>query len=163
MPAEPQEPNKEKIEEPEFLLIDDRGGKETYTYFGKGSSRTSQESPYGQRTGADTSKKNPSLRFFSFLGLLFCLIFGCGIFLWSCAMTFLSFITLFQNPRINREMVGFWKISWNTLMAALFFAVGILFPALGLALFVFYFSLASGLNAQEIFQKVMNRPSRHGG
>src|SRR4029077_16618373 len=71
---------------PEFIIIDDRRGKNRYTHFGTDSMRKPKES--FQKEENRSSKGPISLRFICVLGLIFCTIFGLGMFLWSIAMTF---------------------------------------------------------------------------
>ena len=66
--------------QPEFILIDDQTGEKRYTYFGP--DLTKKLLTEEKDEGPSFKKGMNSLRFLCFLGLLFCLIFGFGIFLW---------------------------------------------------------------------------------
>ncbi len=63
---------KSRFISPEFILIDDRNGKEQYTYF--------NSDPSYKHPQPSSVKDSTSLRFICLLGLIFCSLFGLGVF-----------------------------------------------------------------------------------
>lgn len=142
---------------PEYILIDDRRGKSQHTYFGADSSRKPNDSFQNGKEEARSSKGPISLRFVCLLGLIFCLVFGFGILLWSIALTCLATLSLFQNQGLNQGVRSFWKIFANTFIAGFGFTLGLISPTLGLGLLALYFSLAGNLVEDDILRKVIRR------
>lgn len=151
--SDQQEEKKPQFKRPEFILIDDREGKNQYTYFKANMGSHN----YFQKQAGETrsSKSRFSLRFICFLGFIFCLIFGLGILLWSIAWTFLNILSFFQNRNLRKTMQNFWKIFINTLVTGFSFMLGIISPTLGLGLLAIYFSLASDLVEENLLRRVI--------
>lgn len=111
---------------PQFEIIDDRAKTQSHE----------EESTQSEKTTSPLS-----LRFICFLGLIFCSIFGLGMFLMSLVTTVIAALSLFRNPSLNESVLGFWKLSTHALVAGLGFIVGLVSPALGLSLIALYFSV----------------------
>lgn len=151
-----REEEKSHYQRPEFILIDDRQGKSQSTYFGADdSSHQSNES--FQQEDSKVKKHSISLRFICLLGLIFCLVFGLGILIWSIVMTFLATLYFFQNQSLNQGVRSFWKICTNTVIAGFGFALGLISPTLGLGLIALYFSITGELVEDELLRKVIRR------
>lgn len=151
------EEGKPQIKHPEFLLIDDRHGKNKYTYFGSESSQTFQNDFKTGQEAKQAAKGSLSLRFICLLGFIFCLVFGLGMLVWSAVITCLATFSLFLNPNLNRGMRHFWKMFANTFIAGFGFTLGMISPTLGLGLLALYFSLASHLVGDDLLRKVIRR------
>lgn len=124
-PSDNIPPREEKIHylEPTVIVIDDRQQQE-------------------KESAANPQAKSPlSLRFLCVLGLIFCSIFGVGMFLMSLVSTLIATCYLYRNANLNRAMLHFWKLSAHTLIASLGFVLGLISPGLGLSLIVLYFSI----------------------
>lgn len=133
---------------PEFIIIDPRQGK---------NQSTSTDSDQSQKEEPQSSKSPISLRFLCVLGLIFCLIFGLGILIWSIALTFLAALSLFRNQNLNQGVRSFWKLYTNTVITGLGFALGIISPTIGLGLIVLYFSVTGEIIENSILHKVIKR------
>lgn len=158
MSQEPQEEESKLVyKRPDFILIDERGEKKKYSYFGADPSQPSQGPFESEQSAKKAAKGSHSLRFICFLGLIFCLIFGCGMLIWSTLMTGLAIVTLFQNPALNRSMLNFWKIFFNTSIAAIGFTLGVMSPTLGLSLLALYFTFSGNLADEDLLRKVIRR------
>jgi len=156
-----QNERKSELNNPEFLLIDDRNGEEKIVYFNGDSSKYSQGS-FQERKETKQAAKNPfSLRFICLLGLIFCLIFGFGMLVGSIVMTFLAIFSLFQNKNLNQRMRNFWKFFINASIAGFGFTLGLISPTLGLGLLAIYFSLAGNLVEDDLLRKVIRRSFNH--
>lgn len=152
-----EEEFKPVYKQPEFILIDERDGQKKYSYFGSDPSQPSQGPFESEQTAKKSAKANHSLRFVCFLGLIFCLIFGCGMLIWSTVMTGLAIVTLFQNPALNKSMLSFWKIFFNTTIAAVGFTIGLISPTMGLSLLALYFTFSGNLADDDLLRKVIRR------
>lgn len=147
--------SKPHYKRPEFILIDDRQEKPDSSHLGSQSSQDKYGFPYEK---SEASLQNSfSLRFVCLLGLIFCLIFGVGIFIWSLALTCLATLALFQNHSLNHGMLSFWKLCSHTLIAGLGFGLGAINPALGLGLIALYFSLTNQLIEDSFLHKILKR------
>lgn len=151
---------KSQVQRPEFILIDDRFRKSQSTYFGSDSSCKSNPS-FQAKKEEKVSKGPLSLRFICLLGLIFCLVFGLGMFLWSIALTFLATLSLFQNRGLNQGLRSVWKICVNTFIAGFGFTLGLISPVLGLGLLALYFSITGELIKDDILRKVIRRSFNH--
>jgi hypothetical protein len=147
--------DKVQYKRPEFILIDDRQGKSQYTYFGADSSRQPNYSGGGKEE--PTKKGSFSLRFICLLGLIFCLVFGLGILIWSIVITLLATLSLFQNHGLNQAVRSFWKIYTHTVIVGFGFALGLMSPTLGLGLIALYFSMTGELMDEDFLRKVIRR------
>lgn len=141
---------------PEFVLIDDRNGEEKQTRFNINSSEGTKE-----EETKHNSKSPLSLRFICFLGFIFCVIFGLGMFVWSVVMSCLATLSLFQNPNLNKGTRHFWKIFINTCVAGFGFTLGLMSPTLGLGMLAIYFSLKGSLVEDDLLRKVIRRSFNH--
>ena len=136
---------------PEFIIIDPRQGKNS-------DSSQKPNNPFQSQKEEPQSSKSPiSLRFLCVLGLIFCLIFGLGILIWSIALTFLAALSLFRNQNLNQGVRSFWKLYTNTVITGLGFALGIISPTIGLGLIVLYFSVTGEIIENSILHKVIKR------
>lgn len=98
-----------------------------------------------------------SLRFLCVLGLIFCLVFGIGMLLWSMVLIVLAVFSLFRNTSLNQSLRTFGKICVSTIVAGLCFTLGILSPTLGLGLLVLYFSLTGEMIDNSLLRKILRR------
>lgn len=98
-----------------------------------------------------------SLRFLSFLGLLFCSIYGAGMLFFALLTSLFSAVTLFQNSAVNRECLKYWRHAFNTLIAGAGFLLGIILPPLGLGFLLIYFSLKGEKMDTDILGKIIRR------
>jgi hypothetical protein len=153
------EGNKPHFKRPKFILIDDREGQESqYIPFDSASSQEPDNSSQHEKEELKSSSKSPvSLRFLCVLGLIFCLVFGLGIFLWSIALSFLAAISLFKNQNLNQGVRSFWKLYMHTVIAGFGFALGILSPTIGLGLIVLYFSVTGEVIENNFLHKIIKR------
>jgi len=142
-----------EIKRPEFVLIDDRNGKTSYTYFDADAKPTSHETRQSEEPGPQGKKTGISLRFACFLGLLFCLIFGVGILFLSIILTLLAVFSLFMNKELNADLINYWKLFFSTLTSAICFSIGMVIPPLGLFLLGIFFAYASKDSALSRFIK----------
>lgn len=140
------EPEEEKIEyiSPPFVIIDDR-------------QQTEESLESSSEAAAETPKSPFSMRFLCFLGLIFCLIFGTGMFLMSLVSTLIATISLFRNKELNQTVKQFWKLSTHTLIAGLGFVLGIISPTLGLGLIVLYFSVTGEVVDNSLLHSIIKR------
>lgn len=137
-----QEEEKAHVIQPQYVIIDDRNNnKEERTTDGE-----SQE-----------TKSPMSLRFLCFLGLIFCSIFGLGMFLMSIFSTLMATCYLFRNANLNQAMSHFWKLSAHTLVAGLGFTLGLISPTLGLGLIVLYFSVTGQTIDNSLLHSIIKR------
>ena len=115
----------------------------------------------GENKGSQSQKESAqgafSLRFFCFLGLIFCLIFGIGILLGSTVMTVLAALSLFRNQNLNESLYGLWKLSMHTLVAGFGFVLGLISPTLGLGLIALYFSISGEVIDNNLLRKIIQR------
>lgn len=140
------ETNNEKIEYiyPQFEILDDR-------------EKIAENREIPNDPAAEMPKSPVSMRFLCFLGLIFCLIFGGGMFLMSLVSTLIGTISLFRNQELNRTIRQFWKISTHTLIAGLGFVLGIISPTLGLGLIVLYFSITGQTVDNSLLHSIIKR------
>ena len=155
--SSPIEEEKPQFKRPEFILIDDRNGKEKITYFKEDSPQSSHNS----FEKAEAPKSAFSLRFICLLGLIFCFMFGLGMFLWSVTLTALATLSLFQNHRLNQGMRHFWKLFIHTFVAGFSFALGMMSPTLGLGLLALYFSRVGHLVGDDLLRKIIRCSFHH--
>ena len=142
-----------RYQTPEFVLIDDRQGKSQYSYFKTDASHTS----FKMDEEKSSSQGGLSLRFMCLLGLIFCLIFGCGMLIGALILTFLATLSLFRNQSLNQEMGRFWKMSLNTLIVGFGFLLGLLSPTLGLGFIALYFSFSTQLVNDDILRQMIRK------
>lgn len=132
----------------EVILIDDE--------FEQGESgeqrRFSSEGESAQ--SSEQHQSAMSLRYTCLLGLVFCAIFGFGMFLLSLLMTILSTVALLQNKELNATARRFWSLVGNTAVAGFGFTLGLISPRLGLSLVLVYFSMA---DTQTIDGDILNK------
>jgi hypothetical protein len=141
------EEEKPEFKRPDFVVIDERNGKKMYTHFGeKTSQNEDKETP---------AKGNVSLRFLCLLGLIFCLVFGLGILVWSIVLTFLATLSFFQNPTLNQGVKSFWKLYSHIVIVGLGFILGLISPTLGLGLIGLYFSITGEVIDNSLLRKIL--------
>ena len=138
-----QEEEKPHYIEPQYIIIDDR--------FKQKESNSSSE------TGSQEQKGPLSLRFLCVLGLIFCSIFGLGMFLMSLFATVMSACYLFRNVNLNKSMLHFWKLSTHTLIAGFGFVLGLISPTLGLGLIALYFSVTGEVIDNSLLHSIIKR------
>lgn len=152
--GENQERSQSEVIQPEYVLIDERDGEKKYTHFGVDAI----PHPVDGEELKQKQKNSVSLRFLCLLGLIFCIIFGFGMFLWSMGMTALAALSLFQNPSLNQGVKDFWKILGSTIISSFCLILGLLIPPVGLGLLVFYFSRRGKEDVlQRVFQSSFHR------
>jgi hypothetical protein len=154
-----REENRPQFKRPKFILIDDRQGQQSQDFpFDSAPTQEPDDSSQNEKEELKSSAKSPvSLRFLCVLGLVFCLVFGLGIFLWSIALSFLAAVSLFQNQNLNHGVRSFWKLYMHTVIAGLGFALGILSPTIGLGLIVLYFSVTGEVIENNFLHKIIKR------
>ncbi len=139
-----QESEQSEYKRPDLIIID--------------QPRQQQDSSSHTQASEQTGEKNPlSLRFLCVLGLIFCLVFGTGMFLWTMVLTLLTTVSLFRNPSLNQSVRAFWGICMSTAVAGLCFTLGILSPTLGLGLLVLYFSITGELIDNSLLRNILRR------
>lgn len=140
--------------QPNYIIIDDR--KESRQHGGDPFDRR-QSIHFGETGEKNSPQASTSLRFLCVLGLVFCLVFGFGILLWSIVLTLFALLTFFQNHQLNQSVRTFWKLYLNTMIAGFGFALGVLSPPLGLGLLVLYFSLTGESFDSQLLRKIIRR------
>jgi hypothetical protein len=149
------EEEKTEVKRPEFIIIDERDGTTQKTYYS--SEYSWQPVKYVETRKEEVKSSSVSLRFLCFLGLVFCVIFGTGIFLLSLVLTFLSLVNLFQNKNLNEGAWSFWKLWISTVIISLAFIIGLIVPTIGVGLIVFYFSLIGGKSEDNFLHKIFRQ------
>lgn len=139
---------------PEFILIDDRQETKQYSHFGSDSQKQQDSQSEGKE---DPLQGAISLRLLCFLGLIFSLIFGLGVLIWSMVLTFLALCSFFQKPHLNKNMSSFWKIFIHTVVAILGFTLGLIAPVFGFSFVALYFSLIGGIIDNHFLNKFFQR------
>jgi|GEM_PF-3659028 len=148
---------KPEFKRPKFILIDDRQGESRYTNT-QAEAETSFSDPkefLQTEKGVEPPSNALALRLICLLGLVFSLIFGLGIFLWSIVSTFFATCSLFQYQDLNQRARALWKLCANTCIASFGFALGLISPTLGLGLLALYFVLATDLVKDDLLRKVI--------
>lgn len=115
------------------------------------SHRNEQEEP----SHADSPPK--SLRVLCFLGLIFCCIYSVGVFLLALIASGFAILAFLQSSNLNKMARKYWKSLVNTLIAGFGFALGLLFPPIGLGFLVIYFSLKGEKLDTDILSKIIKR------
>jgi ABC-type Fe3+ transport system permease subunit len=144
----PSDSEKSEFKRPDLIILDDEQEKQGNQ--DKGAS-------FEEQQAQSAPQSSISLRFFCVLGLIFCLVFGLGIFLWALILTFLTLVTFLQNHQLNRSVKTFWRLCLNTLIAGLGFTIGIISPTIGLGLLVLYFSLTGEVVDNHLLRKILRR------
>ncbi len=146
--------NQSEYKLPDEIIINDRSANVSDPF-----SSASEEKRSNQIHEEQSSENNGalSLRFLCFLGLIFCLIYGLGMFILSLIITLLAVVTLFQNSGVNDSLLQCWQSFFNTLVAGIGFALGLIIPPLGLGFLVVYFSLVGEKMDTDILSKIIKR------
>lgn len=154
------EKGKEKIDfkQPEFIIIDEREGKNQYTYFGSDSSKKFKASFQNETEGmTQPARGSIFLRFLCLFGLIFCLAFGLGLLIWSILLTVVAALSFFQNQNLNSSLSSFWKLYVNIVIVGFGLAIGIISPTLGLGLIGLYFSIKGEIIENNLLRKILKR------
>ena len=145
---------------PKFVLIDERDGVRQETYF---EADSSDSSGYSRQTFQENQESKNftthaySLRFISLLGIIFCLIFGTGVFIGFGVAILFAVLSLFQNKILNQRIWKLWKLFVNTVIACFGFLLGILYPPLGFGLLALYFSLKTQSGNEDFLRRFVRR------
>lgn len=142
------ESEKSEFRRPDLIIVDNQQEKQGNQ--GHGAS-------FEEQQAQAVPQSSISLRFFCILGLIFCVVFGLGIFFWALILTFLTLVTFLQNHQLNRSVRTFWTLCLNTLIAGLGFVIGIISPTIGLGLLILYFSWTGEVVDNHLLRKILRR------
>lgn len=140
---------------PEFIVIDDRSsnpyGYQKQTHYNSSGEQTKndehsqvQQSPF-------------SLRFICLLGIIFCLIFGIGLFFIASLSTIVAIVFLLQNGELNRGVRALWKLFSNVIVVGTGCVIGLISPAIGIGLMALYFSLSGERAGSDGLKRAVKR------
>lgn len=155
---------------PEFTLIDERNQQMTY-FDSEGNSEELEvdedeiEGELEEELEEESEEKESldwmndhiqSLRLVSFLGLIFSLIYGTFVFVTAVISTIIVLFSLFRDKEANQFVSENWKSFFNTMIAGVACAVGIIFPRFGVKLLTAYFALiGKPLNDHYLFSRFL--------
>ena len=128
---------------PEFTLIDDRDGREKHTHFSTGFQERVETIFVNNSTKRQMHQGKNSLRFISFLGVIFGAFICIGALFWAIFSTLFAAIELLQNKTQNQSMLKSWKFVITMAVITIGCTLGIFYPPLGLGFIAFYYSFHS--------------------
>jgi hypothetical protein len=136
---------------PDFIILDDRESLSRKDNGREGNG----EKPSEKNTGMQNNQESAiSLRFLCFLGLVFCLLFGTGLFLINLLTTAAALFMLLLNKELNQTVLTFWKLFFSTFIAGIGCLIGLASPTVGISLLALYFSLSKEKTGTNFFSSI---------
>ncbi|CUI16994.1 conserved putative membrane protein [Candidatus Protochlamydia naegleriophila] len=150
-------PDQEEItyKRPEFIVIDDRP---TNPYGYKKQTRYNSSGEQAGNEDHSQVQQGPfSLRFLCLLGVIFCFIFGIGLFFIASLSTVAAVVFLLQNGELNRGVRALWKLFSNVIVVGAGCMIGLISPTIGIGLMAVYFSLSGRLSSSDGLKRAVKR------